>query len=394
MSSIYLELAIGVALAFFALSLLVSAVQEGVTRLLGIRAKFLWAYLRDQFGDGLAENGNQSGGAGADNGHSLLPATALQFVKLGGVDTRPVFDSKPARPAIHSGERTTADGLYQRLRLIDYRALKFAQKSRTGRSSIDNIPTSRFATALIGLASAAESSAAESSAGKSSAGKSSAAESISEWLQALEYKESPLYRPMKTAWDGADQDLQKFALAIEHWFDGEMVRLSGLYRKHLRWVIAVIAVLITLFTGFDSLAYARAVVADSAFRSQAVAVATGNPDKLEKLQHICQAHEREASVVEQPASDPYACVSDVFSSPSFARILGDAVVSAHLFAADGPLFRWNGPQWWARISQPAHWPGFLLTVVALLFGASFWWDILRRLAGVRSSQSMGNVQRS
>jgi hypothetical protein len=389
MSSIYLELAIGVALAFFALSLLVSAVQEGVTRLLGIRAKFLWAYLRDQFGDGLAEKGNQSGGAGADDGHSLLPATTLQFVKLGGVDTRPVFDSKPARPAIHSGERTTADGLYQRLRLIDYRALKFAQKSRTGRSSIDNIPTSRFATALIGLASAAESSAAESSAAKSSA-----AESIRQWLQALEYKGSPLYRPMKTAWDGADQDLQKFTLAIEHWFDGEMVRLSGLYRKHLRWVIAVIAVLITLFTGFDSLAYARAVVADSAFRSQAVAVATGNPDKLEKLQHICQAHEREASVVEQPASDPYACVSDVFSSPSFARILGDAVVSAHLFAADGPLFRWNGPQWWARISQPAHWPGFLLTVVALLFGASFWWDILRRLAGVRSSQSMGNVQRS
>jgi hypothetical protein len=305
MSSIYLELAIGVALAFFALSLMVSAVQEGVTRLLGIRARFLWAYLRDQFGDGLAENGNQSGGAGADNGHSLLPATALQFVKLGGVDTRPVFDSKPARPAIHSGERTTADGLYQRLRLIDYRALKFAQKSRTGRSSIDNIPTSRFATALIGLASAAESSAAESSAAKS----------IVEWLQALEYKGSPLYRPMKTAWDGAEEDLQKFALAIEHWFDGEMVRLSGLYRKHLRWVIAVIAVLITLFTGFDSLAYARAVLTDSAFRFQAVAVATGNPDKLEKLQQICQAHEREASVVEQPASDPYACVSDVFSSP-------------------------------------------------------------------------------
>jgi hypothetical protein len=373
MSSIYIELAIGAALAFFVLSLLVSAVHEGVTRLLGIRAKFLWAYLRDQF-DG--EPGEKTGGAAdVDTVPALLPATALQFIKLGGVDTRPVFDSRPASSTISREEMTTADGLYQRLRQIDYRALKFARKRQngSGRSSIDNIPTSRFATALIGLASAAPS--------------------IDDWLKALEEKKSPIYRPLKTAWDGAAGDLHKFTLAIEYWFDGEMVRLSGLYRKHLRWVIAVIAVLMTLFTGFDSLAYGRALLADSAFRSQAVAVATGNPDKLERLQQICQAHEREASDGGQPASDPYACVSDVFSSPSFARILSDAVVSAQLLTADGPSFRWNGPHWWARISLPAHWPGFLLTVVALLFGASFWWDVLRRLTGVRSSQSMGNVQR-
>jgi hypothetical protein len=377
MSSIYIELAIGVALAFFALSLLVSAVHEGLTRFFGVRAKFLWAYLRDQFdGGGPSGSHNQRGGAGdSETVPPLLPATALQFIRLGRVDTRPVFENQLARSAVDAAEMTTADGLYQRLRHIDCRALKFARKrqNRIGRSSIDNIPTSRFATAMIELASAATST--------------------DDWLQALKDKGSPLYQPMKTAWDGAGKDLQKFTLAIEYWFDGEMVRLSGLYRKHLRWVIAAIAVLIALFTGFDSLAYGRALLADSAFRSQAVAVATGNPDKLEKLQQICQAHEREASGGEQPESDPYACVSDVFSSPSFARILSDAVVSAHLFTADGPSFRWNGTHWWDRVSQPAHWPGLVLTVVALLFGASFWWDVLRRLTGVRSSQSMGNVKR-
>jgi hypothetical protein len=32
----------------------------------------------------------------------------------------------------------------------------------------------------------------------------------------------------------------------------------------------------------------------------------------------------------------------------------------------------------------------LLTVIALLFGAPFWWDVLRRLTGVRSSASIAS----
>ncbi|MEV4328791.1 hypothetical protein AB0J37_41675, partial [Microbispora rosea] len=45
--SYYADLAIGLILAFLLLSLLVSGVNEGIVRLLGIRSKFLWAYLRD-----------------------------------------------------------------------------------------------------------------------------------------------------------------------------------------------------------------------------------------------------------------------------------------------------------------------------------------------------------
>ena len=47
MQSVYIELAIGLVIAFFLLSLLVSGVNEGINRVLGIRAKFLWAYLGD-----------------------------------------------------------------------------------------------------------------------------------------------------------------------------------------------------------------------------------------------------------------------------------------------------------------------------------------------------------
>ena len=123
MSSIYIELAIGAALAFFtlSLSLLVSAVQEGITRLLGTRAKFLWAYLRDQFDGGRqAEKGQQNDSTADEASPSLLPATALQFIRLGGVDTRPDFEDTLVRSSVERAEMTTANGLYQRLRQIDY----------------------------------------------------------------------------------------------------------------------------------------------------------------------------------------------------------------------------------------------------------------------------------
>jgi hypothetical protein len=41
-------------------------------------------------------------------------------------------------------------------------------------------------------------------------------------------------------------------------------------------------------------------------------------------------------------------------------------------------------------SRSRHLIQILLTVIALLFGAPFWWDILRRLTGVRSSASISS----
>ncbi len=181
--SYYVDLAIGLVLAFLLLSLLVSGLNEGVVRLLGIRSKFLWAYLRDTLDGGEQINrvstlmrwldrrlrgvsalGRRLRSALADllpplrnATRSRLPATVLGvFVKLPfGKDPRPKFGPTPAPvdiaprdprtgPRPPEGEPFT-DLLHERLQEID--------EARQGKTSIAEIPPSRFSVALLEIAS-------------------------------------------------------------------------------------------------------------------------------------------------------------------------------------------------------------------------------------------------
>ncbi|RGA00621.1 hypothetical protein DI270_033835, partial [Microbispora triticiradicis] len=117
MISYYADLAIGLILAFLLLSLLVSGVNEGIVRLLGIRSKFLWAYLRDTLDGAETADGTSrldrivdllkrlvrristplTAAPSPGEGRSRLPATVLGvFARLPfGRDPRPAFSQEP-----------------------------------------------------------------------------------------------------------------------------------------------------------------------------------------------------------------------------------------------------------------------------------------------------------
>ena len=363
MASIYIELGIGLVLAFLLLSLLVSGVNEGLNRLFSIRSKVLWAYLRDMI-EGEVEVKSRTDTVMR---RSRLPNSVVDvllrapFNKMPKGDPRPGYGPPPPPPPTAATE-LTADVLYQRLQEID--------QAKGGRSSISQIPAQRFAAVLIEFAMAS-------------------GRSVEALLAELQARRSPLYAPLKGIWETADGKLAACQAGVEDWFDGEMQRLSRLYRRSARWVIAVLAVLVSLFVGFDSLAYGQSLLSDSAYRTQVVAVANGNPEALVNLQAQCQELERQKDG-EQPSTDPYTCISNVLSNPALTQIIGGSLVRIDFAAAGDPGLDMNWQNWQERVRNPARWPGFLLTVVALLFGAPFWWDILRRLTGVRSSASISS----
>ncbi|MFB9249045.1 hypothetical protein ACFFWE_12465 [Sphaerisporangium melleum] len=327
----YIDLAIGLVLAFLLFSLLLSGVNEGLVRLLGIRSKFLWAYLKDTL-DGR-------------EGRKSIPGTiaevfaALPFRR----DERPAYSPQP--PPVHSDATTWTGRLYERLREIDH--------DKDGRTSIASIPPVRFAIAMMEIVT-------------SEGG-------VPAMLKKLEESGSPLYRPLKGAWDTAHGDLEAFRKAVEDWFDGEMHRLTMLYRRYVRWVIAALGLVLTLLFSMDALEYGRAILTDNAIRAQVTAIAGGGAQSLDSLRDKCPDH---------PA-DPYGCVTEVLSAPAFVQMVGHAPVSVRVPDGGSPQWSWNGGEWFQRLISPGHWPGFLITFVALLFGAPFWWDILRRLTGIR-----------
>ncbi|GAA4555481.1 hypothetical protein GCM10023193_01990 [Planotetraspora kaengkrachanensis] len=490
MISYYVDLAIGLILAFLLLSLLVSGLNEGIVRLLGIRSKFLWAYLRDTL-DG-AETGERPSffirmlerlldmlkGLGrrlraplmdllppSEEGRSRLPATVLGvFAKLPfGADPRPAFSPLPApsqspplaaapdsvaaaqavqsdpvpagapagaappesaatgqvlpadgtgdgvvtaeidpadpahgadqaddeerAPAAQAGEsvagpiaqpeetaaaaaepsteagesvaaaqvaapgqgKSMAELLHERLQEIDH--------SRRGKTSIADIPPARFAVALMEIATEHGG--------------------VEPLMRDLDQLKSPIYRPLKAVWDKADADMEAFRRGVEEWFDGEMQRLSMLYKRYVRWVVALLSLVVTLVFSMDALEYGKTLLNDNAYRSAVTAFAQSGEEALKPFQDQCA-----------PGQDTYTCVTEVLSTPAFVKIFANAPVSVTMSSGDaGPQWEWHGGGWWDRLSSPGHWPGFLLTLVAVLFGAPFWWDMFRRVTGLKSRVS-------
>ncbi|MEO3871409.1 hypothetical protein ABGB18_21560 [Nonomuraea sp. B12E4] len=340
MLSVYVDLALGLVVSFLLLSLLVSGLNEAFVRLLSIRSKFLWAYLRDTM-DGADE---KSG--------SWLPANvldvfrALPFLR----DPRPRHSDQPA-PAEPGKVPATATGdsmiklLYQRVQEIDH--------AKRGRTSISNIPPARFAVAVMELAAAENGD-------------------IEAFLRKLQQIDSPLYGHLKGIWETAQHDLDRFRKGVETWFDGEMQRLSSLYKRYVKWVVAVLGVAVTLLFTMDGLEYAKTLLRDNAFRASVMAVAEAGPDAYDELKARCTG------------GDPVPCVTETLSQPALVKMLDQALVSVSIPAEGDPVVHWNGGLWWDRISTLSHWPGFLLTYVALLFGAPFWWDVFRRITGIKS----------
>ncbi|WP_240778123.1 hypothetical protein [Nonomuraea basaltis] len=343
MVSVYVDLALGLVVSFLLLSLLVSGLNEAVVRLLSIRSKFLWAYLRDTMD-------------GADKAGSWLPAkvrdvfTRLPFLR----DPRPRHSELPApsepgelpEPQARAGD-SMIKLLYERVREIDH--------GKRGRTSIANIPPGRFAVAMMELATGEDGD-------------------VDRFLAKLKAIESPLYGPLKGAWETAQRDLDRFRQGIETWFDGEMQRLSMLYKRYVKWVVAVLGLLVTLLFTMDGFEYAKTLLRDNAFRASVTAVAEAGPDAYDELKARCTGQ------------DPMRCVSETLSEPALVRMLGQALVSVSIPEQGDPSVDWNGGLWWDRLVTPSHWPGFLLTYVALLFGAPFWWDVFRRITGIKSKR--------
>ncbi|MEV4798681.1 hypothetical protein AB0K18_01605 [Nonomuraea sp. NPDC049421] len=336
--SVYVDLALGLVVAFLLLSLLVSGLNEAAVRVLSIRSKFLWAYLRDTM-DGAGPKG------------SWLPAKVLDVFRAMPFarDPRPVHSDRPApASAGEMPERGTGASminlLYERVREIDH--------AKRGRTSIAEIPPARFAVAVMELT--AENGDVEG------------------FLARLRQMDSPLYGHLKGVWEAAQGDLDRFRRGVETWFDGEMQRLSMLYRRYVKWVVAALGVAVTLLFSMDGLEYAKTLLRDNAYRASVTAVAGTGQGAYDELKQLCTG------------GDPVPCVTETLSQPALVKLMGQALVSISIPAEGEPDVRWNGAAWWERVSAPSHWPGFLLTYVALLFGAPFWWDVLRRVTGIRS----------
>lgn len=154
----------------------------------------------------------------------------------------------------------------------------------------------------------------------------------------------------------ADNDLQKLRDGIAGWFDSVMDRVSGLYKRYLKWISFAVGLVITFTIGADTIQVGRALWVDGTLRAQMVQAATGI----------------------QASYDPKAAKTSLF----------DTLKTDDESIRTLPIGWRNFPtemSWSSFVALLVKLVGLILTSLAVSLGAPFWFDLLSKFMNVRGT---------
>jgi hypothetical protein len=205
---------------------------------------------------------------------------------------------------------------------------------------------------------------------------------------------SPLAPTLRRLWEVSSGQIDTFRGNVESYFDGEFQRLSGYYRRCIRTVTFALALLVALAGGVDAISVGRNLwrnpteraalvqLADEVARDDTRSATSGTEATSghERIQDECaRAHPTDADSIDDvdDAAAAYAkvrtCVSEALD-----QLTGVAVIDRALWVDAGAWWQdWANSRFWV------HAIGIALTALALTLGAPFWFDIIKRLTGLR-----------
>lgn len=231
---------------------------------------------------------------------------------------------------------------------VDYVTTKGVM-SRRSRTKVANIPGPVFATAMMEMASVKAPDGA----------------SLEGRVEALAryYDGSPLGQFLATVTHEGD-DLTKVTDQISGWFDAQMVRVTQTYRKNIKYILAVIGLLVAVVGNIDSLQVADALKGNADLRQVIVATAGKvEPDAG------CTVNESD------PTKKTLECgLQDLASFNAMGVVIP---------MSDGAVARWQ--KTWSWETAAPHLLGLAVTTGAVALGGPMWFDFLMLLTGRKKS---------
>ncbi|OWQ45348.1 hypothetical protein CDL60_18980 [Roseateles noduli] len=304
---------------------------------------------------------------------SLLAATVREFIES-VLKTRAVQLERGLRLLLDdpTGRQTAArlfahpqifglfDGVYDPGKLTGF--LRFWRKSETlvdgavdatkalrlpfGSKLPSYIPSRNFALALLDMLARHDGDAP----GAASADQARTMEILLANANAL--APSRLRDALLVALNEAQGDFDRARTSLEAWFDSNMDRVSGWYKRESQVVLLVIGLLSAAAFNIDTIAITRQLASNNTVRAQVVLQAEAMASRL----------------------DPGTTVSD----EDRQNALSEATKGL------GDLIGWRQklPDDW-RLCEAV--VGWILTGLAISLGAPFWFDLLNKMMVVRST---------
>lgn len=153
-------------------------------------------------------------------------------------------------------------------------------------------------------------------------------------------------------------DLREAEHAIADWFDGSMQRLSGWYARQAQLAAFGFASLLTLSLNADTLMIADALWQDEALRAAVVERASAEASEQARAEGQEPGVEAAVDTLQRLDAFPLGWSSDPLDPRSLPTSLLGVLTKLM---------------------------GFGLTVLAITLGAPFWFDLLSRVVGLRST---------
>jgi hypothetical protein len=308
------DVAIGLVFVFFILSIVCSGINEAISSALRWRAqdleRGLWELLRDTD----AKEDLEKAGAALEKlkAHPLVKPMLNPLNKASATPLPPMKNGRPKT------SRKTDLPAY--------------------------IPSRTFAAALLGIGQTVIVGAAEDPKG--------GMRKIEESIRKVPSKS--VQEALTALLHNAQGNSVVFRRNVEQWYDDQMERVSGWYRRRIQKVLWLLAFVMAFALNADTLQMAKRLWVDPSVR---------------------------ASLVSQAQNAGSAPATD--TSPKLSSLtvpLGWHLKSARHDPQGFPIYQ----QWsslWALLSKLI---GLTLTAVAISFGAPFWFDTLSKIARLRN----------
>ncbi|KQW43338.1 MULTISPECIES: hypothetical protein [unclassified Roseateles] len=351
MTSVILSVAIGVIFVFMLFSLFLSASLEAISATLKLRGRALRVALARLIDD--PDTPVQRGGFGLIDRAVALWAGRAAATPAPAAPAVLVADAVDLEaPERH--EATLADGDHRPLepvRFFDVFCHPLVAGA-SGKSSPSYVPDGHFTSALLHtlLRDKPEASIA----------------AVTERVALLPPG------PVRTALEGALLDARgdwnALRAGIDRWYANAMNRLSGEYKRFSQLLTFLLGLALAASFNIDAVALAQQLYADPVLRGQLTAQAE---------QYVAAQKDAAPPTAVHPASAPDAEARYRQSIDEWvkARDLLTRTVPGASATADMPTLE--------RLRQG--WLGWLVTALAGMLGAPFWFDLLQKLTNLRGT---------
>jgi hypothetical protein len=173
---------------------------------------------------------------------------------------------------------------------------------------------------------------------------------------------------LRTFEESEPKNLTQLQKSVEGWYNNSMERVAGWYKRRAQWIILGLGVVVAVVVNADAIRFATNLSKDTTLRQGIVAAAQAAAG-----QKMPAANSDESSALKEIKTD-------------LSTLSG---LNLPLGWADDGVKDAAPPSWWPDnrllLILYVHGMGWLLTALAISLGAPFWFDLLKKIVGVRAA---------